>query len=205
MEALIALLVVPIILLNFLGGIVSGIWLIIIGDWGTFLSGLAYMLFGAFGLSILMFPGLALALPVVKLLESGREKMALLVGLPSLLWTYGLLTISCVWVFSWVMASAENATVPYLLWSYAVATAPWTYMAQKDAQAGNDSAAHTAFFAQLGMISLFVAYLTDPSDLSIGRLVWWFAPLMVAALLFSLVMAWAETRARRARAFDGYS
>lgn len=77
-------------------------------------------------------------------------------------------------------------------------------MAQKEAQTGNENGAHTAFFAQLGMISLSVAYFNDPSDLSIGRLVWWFAPFMLVALLFSLSLAWAESRDRRGRAFDGF-
>jgi hypothetical protein len=203
MQALILGLMVPIMLLNFLGGVIGGIWLFITGDWSTFFAGLAYGLLGVFVLSILLMPGLALAYPMTKLAEGGREKLALLAGLPSLVWTYAVLTISCVWVFSWIMSQADDNPVPYLLWAYSTATAPWVFMAQKDAQAGNEYAGQTTFFAQLGMIAMCIAYLKNQDDLSFERLIWWFAPLMIVALLFSLLIVWANVEsAKRYRSFD---
>ena len=43
LTGLIAALTIPLMILNMLGGIVSGIWLAILGDWGTF--GLGILLF----------------------------------------------------------------------------------------------------------------------------------------------------------------
>lgn len=203
MEALIAVLMLPIIVLNVLGGIIGGIWLLINGDWGTFFRGLGYMFFGAFAVSILLLPGMALAVPMAKLLEDRREKLAFVVALPALLWTYGAVMISCLWVFSWIMSRVEGSPIPYLLWSYAVATAPWSYMAQKDSQTGNDYGTYAVFGAQLGMISLSFAYLSDPYDLSLPRLSWWFAPPLLTALLLSTFAAWVQSRPRnRLRRFD---
>jgi hypothetical protein len=205
MEALMALLMLPIIVLNVLGGIIGGIWLLINGDWATFIRGLGYMVFGAFAVSILLLPGMILAVPMAKLLEDGRDKLAFVVGLPALLWTYVVVMTSCLCVFSWIMSRVEGSAIPYLLWSYAVATAPWSYMAQKDSQTGNDYGTYAVFGAQLGMISLFFAYLNNPHDLSIMRLSLWFAPFMLVTLLLSSFAAWVQSRPRsRLSRFDEF-
>ena len=205
MGALIALLAVPIMILNFLGGIVGGIWLLVAGDWSTFGYGLLYLFGGTFAVSLLMLPAMALAFPAAKLAESGRDTLAFIVGIPALLWTYAVVIVSCVAVFSWIMLRADGSPWPYLLWAYAVATGPWSFMASKEEQGRNEYANMTAFASQLGVVSLFAAYLTDPSDVSFGRLVWWFAPLMVAALIVNMFMVWANVRsAQQHRAFRDF-
>lgn len=193
------------VLLNFLGGIVGGIWLLVIGDWSTFGYGLLYLFAGTFVISLLMLPGLVLTVPMAKLANSGRQSLAFVVGLPSLLWTYAVVTFTCIVIFSWVMGRVEGSPVPYLLWSYAVATGPWSFMASKEERGHSGYANLTVFASQLGLTSLFVAYFTDPTDLSFERLAWWFVPLMVAALISGALMAWANLRtARRYQAYGEF-
>ena len=51
--ATITALTVPIMLLNLLGGIVSGIWLAILGEWGEIFRGILFMV-----VAVLPFPSL---------------------------------------------------------------------------------------------------------------------------------------------------
>jgi hypothetical protein len=59
MQALIALLVLPLMLLNVLGGIVGGIWLIVLGEWGALGVALIAIVFGAIICSFALMPGIS--------------------------------------------------------------------------------------------------------------------------------------------------
>ena len=87
MEALGALLAIPIMLLNLLGGIVGGIGLVFQGDWTKFLIGVAYTFVGGFMVSILMLPSLIFLPLVVWASKRGNVIVALLAAIPNLLWT----------------------------------------------------------------------------------------------------------------------
>ena len=56
-------LAVPLGLINMLGGIVSGIWLAILGEWGIIGYGIAALFVSGIGLGLAMVPGLLLAAP----------------------------------------------------------------------------------------------------------------------------------------------
>ena len=197
MQAIVLALMLPLILLNLLSGFVGGFWMAGLGEWGLLFRDVLYLLAGAFLMSFLMLPGIALALPAMKVVESGREKLGFVLGLPALIWTYAVVAISCISVFSSIMSAAEGNGIPYFLWAFAVASGPWSFLARKDSEGGNDYGGYTSFAAQLGMVSMFVAYLLDPIDLTIARLAWWFAPLLVLGFAMSALHAWVETRARR--------
>jgi hypothetical protein len=196
MSGLVLLIALPLMVLNFLGGIVAGVWLIILDDWSTFFFGLAYMFAGAFILSFLMLPMFLFAMPAA---AAGRRSAALgfVLALPALVWTYGLVAASCTYVFSAVVSEADNVLIPYLLWGYAVALAPWSYMASKEGRDGY--AGMTVFFAQLGTVAMMIAVLRDPTDISFSRLIYWMAPPLVIGMVLQLVMAVVETKAQRQR------
>jgi hypothetical protein len=196
MAALILLIVLPLMVLNFLGGMVSGVWLMILGDWGTFFFGLGYMFAGAFILSFFMLPVILLAMPAA---AAGQRSAALgfALAMPALLWTYGLVAVSCAYIFSAVVSQAENVLVPYLLWGYAVALAPWTFMASKEGRDGY--AGMIVFFAQLGTIAMIIAVLRDPTDISFWRLIYWVVPPLLIGMVLQFVMAAVEMVAQRER------
>lgn len=58
MESIGVFFALPIMLLNFLGGIVGGIGLIVQGDWTKFFLGIAYAFTGGFIVSIMMLPSM---------------------------------------------------------------------------------------------------------------------------------------------------
>jgi hypothetical protein len=155
MKSLFFLLMAPMLVLNLLGGLVGGVWLAILGDWSTLFFGIAYMVVGAFALSLLLAPAMLLALPMAALGER-RAFAAALIGLPAMIWTYAVIAVSCAWVFRGITMTPQGSLIPYLLWGYAAATAPWSYMASKEGNDGHSGVA--VFFASLGLIAMMWLY-----------------------------------------------
>jgi hypothetical protein len=76
MAALVLLLTLPFVILNFLGGIVSGVWLAILGEWWAIGYGVLSLFVSTFILSLVLLPGVAIATPAMMLLEKGRVVLA---------------------------------------------------------------------------------------------------------------------------------
>ena len=104
---------------------------------------------------------------------------------------------TCVLIFGTLVSRIEGTPIPYILWGYAVALAPWSYMASVESRSGNDAANVPLFFCQLGTISMMVAMYLRPYYPDPWRLLWWFAPFSVLALVMQLFTAVVEGRASR--------
>lgn len=158
MQALIALLALPLIVLNLLGGIIGVIWLMILGQWDALGVALGATIFGTFACGLALTPGLLASAPAALLHERGG--IARIASYPlmlvALLWTFVVMCIWALWWFAYFLKMADNTSlVPMLLIAFSVATAPWTYLAQKEAQSGNNQASFTAFFLQLACAAIF--------------------------------------------------
>lgn len=153
---------------NALGPIVSGIWLAILGEWGLIGAGVAYMALGVFLIGILIAPGMAFAVGGGALAERGSKVGAIIVSLPALLWTYAVAIGTCVTVFLFAVEHIEwdSNPIPYLVWAFGTATAPWTYMALKEDQAsgGNGPASLTAAFLVLACAVAAIWYYFGGAD-----------------------------------------
>lgn len=189
MQAVVTLFMLPLILLNFFGGVVSGIWLAVLGEWRAIGYGVGAFLLSHFALSIVLMPGLLFAAPAVALANNGKILLAMPFILLGQLYTYAVICIWCMGVFIFFMSDATNVTFwPLLIWSYGVALGPWMFLAQKDAQAGTgEGSIMTTFFAQVAYI--VVALAAASSHMSIGDLVLIFTGIMLVGLLLQL--AWA--------------
>ena len=73
LTALFTLVAIPLMLMNFCGGLVSGIWLAFFGEWRIIINGLLVGWFSTFAISIALIPSLLFALPTAKLIERGNE------------------------------------------------------------------------------------------------------------------------------------
>jgi len=153
---------VPIMILNLLGGIISGIWLAILGEWGEIFRGILFMVVSSFAISIALMPSLLFAAPAAMAIEKGKKLLGMFFGSLSILYTIVLITVWCVWImWLFVSSATDSSLIPLLIWSYGVALAPWMFLAQKDQQGGgNEYSIFTTFFAQisyiLGMILFFL-------------------------------------------------
>ena len=149
---LINALSVPITILNMIGGIVAGVWLAILGEWGTIGYGVGALFLSVPFLAILLMPSLALSVPSSYFLEKGNKPLAYFFAFFSNLYVDALIVIWCMAVLINFTSRADHSSfIPILIWSYGVATGPWTYMASKE---GPDSIGSFigSFFASFGYI-----------------------------------------------------
>ncbi len=63
----------PLGIINMFGGIVAGIWLAILGEWGLIGYGIAALFISGIGLGIAMMPGMLFLAPAAALREEGNK------------------------------------------------------------------------------------------------------------------------------------
>lgn len=182
-------LTVPIMILNLLGGIISGIWLAILGEWGEIFRGILFMVVSGFAISIALMPSLLFAAPAAMAIEKGKKLLGMFFGSLSVLYTIALMTIWCIWImWLFVSSATDSSLIPLLIWSYGVALAPWMWLAQKDQQGGggNEYSMFTIFFAQisyiLGMILFFLGA-------TLGTIAVIFGAIMLAGGILQVIIA----------------
>ena len=189
-------LTVVLMLLNMLGGIVAGVWLAILGEWGTIFRGLATLFFGGFAISLAMMPGLLLAAPTAALQSKESRAGLYFFGLLSMAYTYAILVVWCILVMLYFANRADSGSViPTMLWAYGAATGPIAYLAQKDLQSGNEYAAISTFFAQVAFVlSVLVAFILQPGLLAVVAI---FSGIMLVGLVLQAVIAFSADKAQR--------
>ena len=161
---IIEILSLPIILLNMVGGIVGGIWLAVLGEWGLIGIGILLLFTSHWILSILMIPSLPLAGIAMHFYEKKNFLSHVFVFI-SQLYTNILIIATCVFAF-FVCSSFDSGNIgvgyiPYLLWSWGMALGPWQFFASKEPE--NEFSAITLFSASvfyfLFLISIFISPL----------------------------------------------
>ncbi len=204
MKALVALitaLTIPVMILNAVGGIVSGIWLALLHDWKTILLGIAFFLFSTKGLGFVFIPSTVLAVPAAYFAKKG--KTIGLVGFSALssLYSYIVITVWCCGVmFVFVRDATEHALIPRLVWSYGIAIEPLAYMALNEARAGVEGSASqlATFFAQLAYFIIMLLVLFSP--ISLLGVVKVFGGFMVVSFVVQIT---AAILIQRAGGFEG--
>lgn len=197
MEKLLRLLALPMALINWGFPIVGAIWLIVSGEWAALALGAACMIGGPFIIGLAMLPGYVLAAPVLfaSLYERASGVLLALLALPTALWTFTVISVWCVGVFAALQLVSADDVIPRVLWAYAVATAPWMYMAQKEMQSDPGShAPMAAFFTQLGCLSIIISVFLGNGYQTIFGMALFFVPFMLVTLFIQLSMVWSEPR-----------
>ena len=165
---LITALSIPLMILNFLGGIVSGIWLAILGEWGAFGLGILFFFTSTGILGFALMPSLLFAAPATICAEKGKTFGLVCFGALSSIYTLTLITIwCCAILFIFAKDATASSTIPRLIWSYGVATGPWAYMASKDQGQGGEDLASTmaTFLAELAYVVVIILVLFTPMPL----------------------------------------
>lgn len=164
---LLNLLGIPLMVLSIFGGIVSGIWLAVLGEWWAILIGVPMSLFGHLGIGLAMMPVAIIFLAPANLLVE-KDKLISAFLLMALSLTCILLIVSawCLLVSYLFLSRADTETVwPLLIWSYGVALAPLMYLTAQEqkAKAGEAySSIITTGFAQLSYITSIAVSLFAP-------------------------------------------
>jgi len=142
--------------LNFFGGIVSGIWLAVLGQWWAIGYGVVGLFVSSTLIGLAMMPGLIFAAPAAILAQKGKLILAFPLMLLSQLYTYLVIIAWCIFVFIVFMSYSNSSSFwPLLIWSYGVALGPLMYMVQREERAGGgDGSWMTTFFAQLAYVAM---------------------------------------------------
>ncbi|HUU19256.1 MAG TPA: hypothetical protein VMW72_19050 [Sedimentisphaerales bacterium] len=181
-------LIFTIMILNMLGGIISGIWLAILGEWGEIIRGICFIVVSGFLISFALMPGFLFAGPALIAMEHGKKILGAFFGFLSVLYTAALITIWCIWImWLFVSSATESSIIPLLIWSYGVALAPWMWLAQKDQQGGgNEFSIFTTFFAQISYIIAMIMFLLS---VTLGTIAITFGVIMLIAAILQMTIA----------------
>lgn len=190
---LITTLSIPILLLNVLGGIIGGIWLMVAGEWSLFIGGLLYMMFGAMIIGLFLMPSLLFAAPAAAFAEKRKYVLFFIFGLLGIAYTYGLIAVSTYYVADIALSSQSAPLWASLLWLYAVVLAPWQYMASKEQD--NTSTGMTTFFLALGVLALMVCI--GIFGMTLGQAFPVLVVILVISLVIQLLFTYALTRAEK--------
>jgi hypothetical protein len=197
-QAALGLISIPVMVLNFGGGIVGGIWLAILGKWGLIGLGIASMLISSSALSLALTPSFFFMAPASLALDRQRYVTGVLCLALGNLWTYIVMTVWSVGCFKVVFGYYDSGSIwPYLLLSYGMATSPWTYLATR---AGPDGwSSHIgAFGACVGAIAVMGVFLFSDSATLIDSVVAFCLPMLVV-FIFQTVMSLLVIKEQRLR------
>lgn len=156
---------IPLMVLNMLGGIVSGIWLAILGEWGVLGMGILLIVTSTSLLGLALMPSLLFVAPATICAQKGKAWGLICFGAISNIYILALITVWCCGIlFIFIKDASVSSLIPRLIWSYGVATGPWVYMATKDQEQGSGSFASTmaTFLAELGYVVIILLVLFTP-------------------------------------------
>lgn len=173
----------PVMLLNFFGGIVGGIWLVVVGQWGLIGLGILSMFISSFGLGLVLAVGLVFSAPAAVAFEKGKGAIGIVLALIGNLWTTAVMTLWCVGSFYVCLRYYHRGSIfPYLLWAYGMATGPWTYMAARE---GRDAIASSlsAFAACIGAIAIMGTVLLKSEPTVVDAAIAFGIPILATLVL----------------------
>ncbi len=180
---------IPLGVLNLLGGIVSGIWLAILGEWGTIGIGLLVGFIATSVLGFALIPAMLLAAPAIAFEEKGNQFGIMFCSILGAIYTIGVMTVWCLGVLFFFGKGLTDANfIPTLIWSYGVAIGPWSYMASKEAQGGSGEfySLLLTFFAEIGYVAIILFVLF--SSITAWQAVKIFLSFMVIAFMIQLAV-----------------
>ncbi|WP_315798841.1 hypothetical protein [Bradyrhizobium sp. SZCCHNRI3043] len=181
MQAIFSIFQLPILVLNVFGFIGSAVWLLILGEWRLVLVGLLMSVTAPFFLGLASLPTVLLGGPGIFFAKRGITIGVYFFSFLASIYIAALISAWCGTVaFYFLKETAKPAFWPLLIWSYGVATSPWTYMAQQD---GSLASMLAAFFAQAAFIVMMIG-LAFGADLTSATQI--FAAVMVLEVLFHM-------------------
>lgn len=151
----------PILFLNIAGGIIGGVWLIILGEWSLFCFGILITISLPWLLTIIMMPGLLLSGIAIYYTER-KNFLGYIFNYLSQLFTNLFIVATCVFAFlycsSYYKSDIGFGIIPYMLWSWSMAFGPWQFFASKEIE--NEYTLVTLLSAQifyfLFLLSIFL-------------------------------------------------
>ncbi len=199
--ALIKALLIPLMILNSLGGIISAVWLLILGEWRLIVAGLLLLCAGSFCLMIAFLPSVLIGAPA--LYFAGKEKWTIsnILMLPGILYINAVMTVWCGLVFHFYSVNPTlPELIPRMIWSYGIATGALSYIAMKGPRDENAPTGPTIaiLFAQIAYVFAMLRVV-----ISSGNTFQSFVTTFEGFMLVAALIQWAISFfAFRSREFD---
>lgn len=190
-------MMIPLSLLNLLGGVVSGTLLAILGQWRAIGIGIAYLFVSGIVVSLALMPSMLLAAPAMYCAKKGNSPGMFLFLFLSILYAMALMTFWCMGVlYLFVKMADSKSLVPMLIWSYGVAMAPWIQLARKDQQAGgNEFSLFSTLLAEVAYIPAILMILV--ANASPDQVFIMFGSIMAVGMIFEFWVALSADKAER--------
>ena len=167
-----------------LGGLVSGIWLAIKGEWALVVGGIIAGVVMPWGFSIASLPAIGLGLLLMLTGDPPPRLAMATIGFLCALWNAVLVLAWTLLVFVAFMRHAEpGLTIPLLLWSYATTMSPLVYMSKFDRD--SEATGIMLTFAVFSFAMLTILFLAGAAQTTLVVAVATLA--VVAALICTLV------------------
>jgi hypothetical protein len=157
MDTLVKIFQLPITILNGFGFFGAGIWLLVIGEWRSVVAGIVISILAPLLLGLAVMPSIIFGGPGIYFAKRGMTIGLYFFSFLSSVYIATIITAWCSGVtFYFMQGAPSRAFWPMLIWSYGVATSPWTYMAQREQSIPSFLA---AFFTQAAFIVMMVDLL----------------------------------------------
>lgn len=144
---------IPITYLNAFSGIVSFVWLGIIGNWFLVAAGIVSIFISSLIIGFAMMPALGVQVVGVKLLEKKQKLLGIICFYLATIMNMAVISfwVLYVYYFGLINISSQSHILPVTIWAYSVSVGPINYMASKE---GPDSIAtfYMTFFTSLGCL-----------------------------------------------------
>lgn len=166
-----ALFMYPLTLSTNLGGAISGIWLLILGDWITVLYGIVGYVVSGFGLVFLMAPILRWTnLCASNLAENGRKGFSHLFFFIGTAYSNIVVAAWCIFVLFFLTNNANNSSfIPSVILSYSVATYPLLSVAVPQIERrGGDFSLISMYLAQLAAMLVIILVIFFNASINIS-------------------------------------
>ena len=174
------ILAIPLMVLNLLGGLVSGIWLALLQEWSIIGMGIIIILFGHHIIIFVLMLGMTLfGFSSIVLENKGNKAGSLFFFILFVMYLMALITVWCIAILVLFnrMVPKGIVKIPALFWSYGTATDPWVYVWYKDQS--NNLLGTSLVFAEIAFfVVILMIFLKDP-------------PFGELAIIFALIMAFA--------------
>lgn len=152
---------IPIIFLNFFGGIVSGIWLLFLGQWKLVLMAFFFTMLVPYAYLITVLIQMPLVALLIYAQNKNKKILGLTTGFINILIGHAIILIYVFFVLDkaiLISASRNLNIVACLLFGYGVATGPFSYMAGKEGPDATGSFL-AVFVSQIAYIIFAMAYI----------------------------------------------
>ncbi|HEX7760356.1 MAG TPA: hypothetical protein VF459_12690 [Caulobacteraceae bacterium] len=188
-KTLFAALSIPLALLNMFSGIVAGVWLLFLHRWADFGLGAATAFAGSYAVTILLIPTLALQAPGLALFNAHKPILGVPLIMAGALWTYAVMALWCLFMFSFFLWKGNGEhTILYLLWAYANAVGPWSYMASREQGESASMSTLSLFAAQVGCFAMMCGVLFLHADHTVVALSFYIVPFLLAVMLLQVAL-----------------